>query len=136
MTKLISALIAVAVLFCGFQLFKYWQKMKTEEETGIVEKAATPLRGDQLNGMPYQLQASLDQATQKGPDALRQWIKTYGPQIQDPRKAWIELDFCLMVLRDDPSEARRVFADVKARTGPTSQVWPRVKELDKTLGGK
>jgi hypothetical protein len=135
MTKLISALIAIAVLFVGWSLWKYWEQKKAEEENGP-QKVETPLRGDQLGGMPYQLQTSLDQATQKGPDALRHWLKTYGPQIQDPRKAWIELDFCLMVLRDDPSEARRVFADVKARTGPTSQVWPRVKELDKTLGGK
>jgi hypothetical protein len=136
MTKLISALIAVAVIFIGYQLFSYWQKMKKEEETGIVEKAATPLRGDQLQGMPYQMEASLNQAQQKGPEVFRQWLKTYGPQIQDPRKAWIELDFCLAILRDNPAEARRIFADVKTRTGPTSPVWPRVKDLDQTLGGK
>ncbi len=44
---------------------------------------------------------------------------------QDPRKAWIELDSCVAIAREDPSEARRVFAEVKKRT-------PRVKALEKT----
>jgi len=52
--------------------------------------------------------------------------------VEDPRKAWIELDFCVAVAREDPAEARRVFAAVKERIGPASPVWPRMKELEKT----
>ena len=51
--------------------------------------------------------------------------------VQDPRKAWIELDYCVLVSREDLSEARRVFAEVKKRTPPSSPVWPRVKDLEK-----
>jgi len=37
-----------------------------------------------------------------------------------------------MIAREDPAEARRVFAAVRERTGPTSPVWPRVKQLAPT----
>lgn len=135
MTKLISVLIVVAVLFVGWTLWKYWETKKSEEENGPA-KVATALKGEQLEGMPYQLGPSLAEAQSKGPDVFRKWLKTYGPMLKDPRKAWIEMDFCLAIIRDDPSEARRILADVKARTGPTSPVWPRVKELDKAFGNK
>jgi len=52
--------------------------------------------------------------------------------VQDPRKAWIELDYCVMVAREDPAEAKRVFRDVKARTAASSPVWPRIQKLQKT----
>ncbi len=71
-------------------------------------------------------------AQQKSPAAFRKWLKTYDKALQDPRKAWIELDYCVAIAREDPSEARRVFAEVKKRTPPSSPVWPRVKALEKT----
>ena len=46
---------------------------------------------------------------------MRNWLKTYGQSVEDPRKAWIELDYCVAVAREDPAEARRVFAAVKER---------------------
>jgi len=76
--------------------------------------------------------ASLQAAKKQGASGLRTWLKSYGQMVQDPRKAWIELDYCVMVSREDLPEARRVFAEVKARTSPASPVWPRVKDLEKT----
>jgi hypothetical protein len=52
--------------------------------------------------------------------------------VQDPRKAWIELDYCIAVAREDPAEAKRAFASVKNRTPQSSPVWPRIKQLEKT----
>jgi len=132
MTKLIAALIIVAVLYGGWQLFFYWERVKNEEETEKKKAVAEAVMGDQLPGMPYQLDASLRAAQSQGPTGLRNWLKAYGDKIQDPRKAWIELDYCVAVSREDPSEARRVFAEVKNRTQPTSPVWPRIKRLEKT----
>ena len=93
---------------------------------------AEAVMGDQLPGMPFQLDPSLHAAQSQGATGLRNWLKAYGDKIQDPRKAWIELDYCVAISREDPSEARRLFADVKKRTVSTSPVWPRIKRLEKT----
>ena len=53
-------------------------------------------------------------------------------QVEDPRKAWIELDYCVAVAREDTSEAKRVFKEVKERTPTSSPVWPRIQQLEKT----
>lgn len=132
MTRLITILIVVAVLFIGYHLFKYWTEVKNEDEYAQKHAATQVVRGDQLMGMPWELQASFDAAQKRGAAGLRDWLKVYGPKIQDPRKAWIQLDYCLLVSREDISEAKRVFAEVKQRTSKSSPVWPRIKEMEKT----
>ena len=132
MTKLIAALIIVVVLYGGWQLFFYWESVKNEQETEKKKAVAEAVLGDQLPGMPYQLDPNLRAAQNQGATGLRSFLKAHGDKIQDPRKAWIELDYCVAVSREDPSEARRVFADVKKRTQTTSPVWPRIKRLEKT----
>jgi hypothetical protein len=91
---------------------------------------------EQLQGMPgqnpTQLEATLRAAQSQGAEALKNWLKTYGRAVQDPRKAWIELDYCTMISREDPNEAKRIFAEVKNRTPPSSPVWPRIQKLEKT----
>jgi hypothetical protein len=131
-TKLIAALIIVAVLYGGYELFLFWEKVKSGEETKRKQDAAALVMGDQLPGLPYNLEASLQTARTRGATGLRNWLKAYGQSLEDPRKAWIELDFCVAVAREDPAEARRVFAAVKERLGPASPVWPRMKQLEKT----
>jgi len=132
MTKLIAALIVAVVLYGGWQLFFYWERVKNQEETQKKEEASEAVLGDQLPGMPYQLEPSLKAAQALGGNGLRNWLKAYGTNIQDPRKAWIELDYCVLISREDPSEARRVFAEVKERTSQSSRVWPRIMRLQKT----
>jgi len=89
--------------------------------------------GEQLPGVPNQLEASLKAAQNSGATELKNWLKTYDRLIQDPRKAWIELDYCLLVSRANPSEARRVFAEVRSRTPESSPVWQRITKLEKTF---
>jgi hypothetical protein len=132
MTKLIAALVIIAVLYGGWEFFLYWEKVKNEEETKQKQDAAAAVMGDQLPGLPYQLEASLQTARKQGPAGLRTWLKNNNRSVEDPRKAWIELDFCVAVAREDPAEAKRVFAAVKERIGPSSPVWPRMKKLEKT----
>ena len=132
MTKLITAFIIIVVLFGGYHLFLYWERVKTEEETQKKQAVAAAVQGENLPGLPPWLEPSLKAAQQKSPAAFRKWLKTYDKALQDPRKAWIELDYCVAIAREDPSEARRVFAEVKKRTPPSSPVWPRVKALEKT----
>jgi hypothetical protein len=131
-TKLIAVVIIVGVLYGGWNLFLYWDKVKSEKESVRREAAAAVVSGESLQGMPYGLEQSFQTAKSQGAAGLRNWLKTYGQTVKDPRKAWIELDYCVLVARDDPAEARRVFKAVRDRTSPTSPVWPRIKQLAPT----
>jgi len=131
MTKLIAGLIIVVVLFCAWQGWKFAQSEIKKEDQEKVD--TTPLQGAQLQGMPFQLENTLANSQQQGPATFRKWMETYGDQIQDPRKAWVQLDFAIAIVRENPAEAKKLYDEVKARTGPSSQVYPRVKELEKTF---
>jgi hypothetical protein len=130
MTKLIAALVIVGAVYLGCELFLYWEKIKNEEQVQQKQAAAAVVSGDQLSGLPQSLEASLRAAEAHGVEGLGNWLKTYGRAVQDPRKAWIQLDYCLLISKDNPSEARRLFAEVKNRTPETSPVWPRIKKLE------
>jgi hypothetical protein len=132
MTKLITAVIIIAMGYCAYHLFLYWESVKEQEENQQKQAASVALQGDSLPGMPSQLYESLRGAQQRGNPAMREWLKTYGPLVQDPRKAWLELDFCVAIAREDPAEARRIFKSVKDRTPPSSPVWPRINQLEKS----
>jgi len=131
MTKLISVLIIVVVVFCGYQLFLKWEAVQKEEETKKKEAAAV-VNPAYLPGMPSQLDQSYQQVSQQGTAALRNWLKTYDSVLQDPRKAWIELDLCVALTREDPSEARRIFMAVRDRIPADSPILPRIKQLERT----
>jgi hypothetical protein len=131
-TRLIAVLIIVVALFGGWKFFLYWEKVKHEEEAQKKQAAAAVVRPEALPGLPQQYESGLRAAQQEGTAAFRKWLKTYDKLLQDPRRAWIELDFCVAIAREDPSEARRLFASVKNRTPPSSPVWLRVKELEKS----
>lgn len=134
MTKLIAALVIAGVLFCGWELFVYWDKVDREEDLKQKDAAAREITSDaQLPGLPsYQLEKSLQAAKTQGAVGLGNWLKAYDRVVQDPRKAWLQLDYCVLISRQDVVEARRVFAEVKQRTSPSSPVWPRIKKLEKT----
>ena len=132
MTKLIAILIIALLLFGAYELVLYYDKIQNEKEGEQKQAVAARLVGDSLPGMPYQLEASLRNAEQNGAAGLANWLKTYGSRTDDPRKAWIELDYCVLLARDNPAEAKRIFGEVKQRTAPTSPLWPRIRDLAKT----
>jgi len=132
MTKLIAIVIVLLVLYGGWNLFLYYDRVKNEEATAKQEQAAAVVTEGQLSGVPQPLETSLAAAREQGAAGLTNWLKTYAQMIQDPRRAWIELDYVVLLSRSNPAEARRIFADVKQRTGPTSPVWQRIKQLQQT----
>jgi hypothetical protein len=132
MTKLIAAAIIIVVLWGGWHLFLYWESVRDAEEIARKEAISSQIIPEHLPGMPQQLESSLKAAQRRGPAAMREWFKTYGRLIEDPRRAWIELDYCGMIFRENPAEARRVFAEVRNRTPPSSPVWPRIKALEQS----
>jgi|PlaIllAssembly_1097288.scaffolds.fasta_scaffold415866_2 hypothetical protein len=134
MTKIITAVIIIAALYGGWHLFLYWEKVKNEEEVQKKENAQAAIAGDSLPGLPYQLEASLQTARQQGAAAMGTWLKNNSASLQDPRKAWIELDYVLLLARENPSEAKRTYQSVRERLKESSPVWKRVVELEKTFG--
>ena len=133
MTKLIAIVIIAVVLFGGWQLFLYWDKVNHEKEAKDKQAASSVITsGQQLGGLPQQLESGLQLAQKQGAASLAGWLKMYGANVPDPRKAWIQLDYCIAVGTKNPAEARRVFADVKARVPTTSPVYPRIKQLEST----
>ncbi|HLH54342.1 MAG TPA: hypothetical protein VKY92_12075 [Verrucomicrobiae bacterium] len=130
MTKVIGAIIILGVLYGGWELFFYWERVKNEEVVQQKQAAAAVVVGESLEGVPQPLQASLATAEAQGAAALGNWLKVNDRLIQDPRKAWIQLDYCLLLSRENTAEAKRIFAEVKKRTPESSPVWPRIKKLE------
>ncbi len=133
MTKAIGVLFILAVAYLGYLLFQQWDKAQMEHDNARKLAAVTAFTPESLPGMPYQLDQSLRAAREKGPAAFRAWFNTYERQLADPRKAWIELDLCVALARENPAEAKRIFSSVKGRVPPASPVWPKMKELEKTF---
>ncbi|MEY4388273.1 MAG: hypothetical protein RLY20_3556 [Verrucomicrobiota bacterium] len=133
MTKLISIFVILVVLFCGWKLVGYYQKVTEENEKQAKQESGADFRPENLTGMNWNLQPSLEAATKNGGTAMRDWLKTFGGQIQDPKKAWVEMDCSLALLRTDPNDAKRIFKGVKDRTATNSPIYFRVRQLEKTF---
>jgi hypothetical protein len=131
-TKLIAALIIALVLFGCYEIVQYYATFQNDKAAKEAAAAAKVVVGDQLPGMPYELQQSLAAAQQAGPKAFANWLAAYGRAVQDPRLAWIQLDYCLAISRENPAEAKKIFAAVKDRTPSSSPVFARVQELAKS----
>lgn len=134
MKALISILIVLIVGIVGFKLYERWNAAK--EQRYLAERAASgaDINPDTLEGMPWQLVPKMHEAEQAGPDALKRFIdscKRY-PDVKDPRLAWLELDYAVLISSKDPVEAKKIFQDVKKRTPPDSKIWPRINQLAKT----
>ena len=129
----ITILIIAGVVFGGYKLWEYWDTMK-EGESRASTSSVVQVASDQLPGLPKELEPSFQQAQKNGPKAMKAWLeKTKSSRVvKDPRLAAIELDYVLMITKDDPIEAKRIFHDVKERTPSDSPLYPRIKALEKT----
>ncbi len=132
MTKIIAAVILIAVIWGGWEIFVYYDRVKTEEQNAQKEAKAAQVTPEQLAGLPQSLESTLAAAQREGAAGMTNFLKNYGRAIQDPRKAWIELDYCLLLSRENPAEAKRIFNAVRERTPHNSPVWPRIQRLEST----
>lgn len=133
MTKAIWVLIIAVLAYVGYLLFLQWEKAQGERAQQGAGAATAAATGDSLPGMPPHLESTYRSAKERGATAFQTWFNTNEKQIADPRKAWIELELCVVMSRSNPAEARKIFANVKGRVPPSSPVWPRIKELEKTF---
>jgi hypothetical protein len=134
MTKAIWALIILVVGYLAYLLFLQWQKAESDHAARRTEEVAAVVNGDSLPGMPYQLDPAYRAAKSRGAAAFQAWFVANERQLADPRKAWIQWELCVAMTRENPSEARKIYADLQSRVPPSSPVWPKVKELEKTFG--
>jgi hypothetical protein len=134
MKALICIFIIVVVFFLFKEFVSFYEKSKRGDVAAQTEGGGRPaeLRGEDLTGLPSALEASLQAAQSEGAKAMGDWLKQYRPYVKDPRLAWIELDYVVLVSLQDAKEARRVFQSVKERIPPNSPVFDRVKKLEKT----
>ncbi len=134
MTKFIVTIVVIALIFAGgWMLHREWSKYSSGTDIKEEEAAAGLVLNPQtLPGMPGPLERSYDMAESAGATGMRNWLKMYGDSVQDPRRAWIELDYMVLIAHTDPVEAKKIFADVKDRIPTNSPVYPRIKHLEKT----
>ena len=133
MKVLIGVMIALIIGIGGFKLFEHWEAVK--ERRVLDEKAAqgADINPDQLPGLPWQLVQKLRDAEKAGPGSVKNFIEYCKrvPDVKDPRLAWIELDYVVMITSTDPIEAKKIFHAVKKRTPEDSPIQPRLKAMAK-----
>jgi len=132
MKFLITVVIVVALSLGVWQIHQLWEKSQEPPRAALAPAPETVSNGEQLPGLPLKLQPALEAAQQRGAAGLRDFLAVNGRNVADPRLAWIQLDYVLVVAQSDPAEARKVFAQVKARLKPDSPVYARMKQLEKT----
>ena len=133
MTKLITVFLVVLALFVGYRVYVYYEKVNDEQDLREAEEARRRIVDPNgLTGLPWELLQSYNNV-KSDPGDLRRWLQANQARIQDPRLAWIQLDFVEMIGRDSPNEARDVFNSVKPRIGTNSPIYPRVQKLEKTF---
>lgn len=132
MSKVIGIIFVVLVIWGGYELWEYWDKYNTGKDLKEQEAQQQQVVPEQLPDMPNGLERTYQIAQKNGATGIRNWLKAYGARVDDPRRAWIELDYVVAVSQEDPVEAKKVFADVKSRTPENSPVYRRIKELKRT----
>lgn len=134
MSKLIGILLIVGALWGLWSLREMYMETKRQNPDAYNssdEDGAAPFDSRTLKGLHYSLETPLAKAKLSGADGLKKFINQYRNAIHDPRLAWIQLDYAVLVASKDPAEARAVFAEVKTRTPTNSPVYPRIEKLSR-----
>ncbi len=133
MRHVLTALLILVAIIAGREFYLYCDSFVSNKlppgPSSQASQATDP--SSVLPGMPPTLESSLAAAKNQGNKTFKRWIEYYGPNLSDPRKASIQLDYVIAIGGEDMAEARRVFAEVKARTPTNSPVYPRIKKLEK-----
>ncbi len=141
MKALISIFIILVVVYGFMKLVGFYDRTARPNESSSGDwnqapaVASAPVdnsasTGSSLPGLPSYLETSLIQAQQEGVEAFGKWLKTWHKKIQDPRLAWIELDYVVLLNLKDHKEARARFHEIKARIAPGSPVYDRLAKLE------
>lgn len=137
MKALISIFIVLVLIYGFLELIGFYNRTARPGAGGGGDDAPIAAHidhlagsGDTLSGLPQSLEASLAQAQQGGLEELGKWLKTWSRNVQDPRLAWIELDYIVLLNLKDHQAARERFLAVRNRIGPDSPVAERIRKLE------
>ena len=134
MNKLIAILLIAGACWAAWTLRNFYLEKEAESSHQIYDDPDAQPAGfnpKQLPGLHYTLEMPLETATRGGAASLKKFLDQYRGAIQDPRRAWIELDYVTLVGLRDPAQARAIFAEVKQRTPTNSLIYFRVAKLAK-----
>ena len=133
--KIVIALIIFLVVgFLGYALWDHWREVN-EQKRAIQEAASgADIDPKKLPGLPQQLEFKLEAAQRGGLAQFKAFIDGIKQlkDVKDPRLAWIELDYLVMLSHSNPVEAKKLFWEIKKRTPENSPIYPRIKMLEKT----
>ena len=135
MKALISIVLILLALWLARTLYLTYQTVE-KHQNSVEQGPSTPAPAaptSNLPGLPATLEPSLAAAESRGALGLRDWLARYRDQVRDPRLAAIELDYVVLISHQDPTEARRIFDEVKGRTPTFSPIYDRVKKLERTF---
>lgn len=134
MKAVISIIVVILVAVGVYKLWEYWDRVSQEKEQTERASDGSDIKEYQLQGMTYELDQRYAAAKQKGAAGIKDFLEAYrnAPKFEDPRKAWIELDYALLITGSDPLEAKKIFLDVKQRTPTNSIIYPRIRAMSKT----
>lgn len=135
MKVLIIILVVLVVVMGGFKLLEKWDEANRAEEAAVKVQDGSDIQEYRLDGLPTTLEQKLGEARQKGAKGMKEFLDTYGhaPKFQDPRKAWIQLDYVVMIAVSEPTEAKRIFLDVKSRIKTNAPIYRRIRSMEKTF---
>lgn len=133
MSKLLFVLLIAAVGYGVYRISVLYEEADAQERRGARAAEAAPTPEAQLPGLAPALEASLSAAVASGAPALKSWLETYGRAVPEPRLSAIQLDYCRLLIRSNPAEAKRIFQAVKSRTPADSPLAPRIAQLAKTF---
>src|SRR5689334_19321346 len=109
---LLALLILIGVGMGAWKLWEYWGSFKQPEaitSSSSSSSSSSPVvDGASLPGLPPRLEPYLQDAQRHGASGLRDFLARYGKVVSDPRLGSIELDYVVLVAKNDPIEARRV----------------------------
>jgi hypothetical protein len=128
-------LLILALLIWGgyYVVSSLTSRYQSIEKKETVANQPAPVPNSSLEGMPYQLQGSLDAAESQGPAALKRWIDANRRYLHDPKLGDIELDLAVSLMRQNLAEARTIYKDVKSRTPANSPLQGRLQKLSKSF---
>jgi hypothetical protein len=128
-------LLIIALLIWGgyYVVSSLTSRYQAIEKKETVANQPAPVPTSSLEGMPYQLQGSLDAAEAQGPAALKRWIDANRRYLRDPKLGDIELDLAVALMRQDLAEARTIYKEIKSRTPANSPLQGRLQKLSKSF---
>ncbi|MGD0537138.1 MAG: hypothetical protein ABSC03_05770 [Verrucomicrobiota bacterium] len=127
MKAVISIIIIAVVVVLGLKFRDYARHAMAEKSTTDSPPRYAP---GKLRGLPFELEASFEEAKRGGADGLHDWLRKHRAEVEEPRLTDIELDYVLLAGRESPAEARRVLNTIKQRIPTNSPVFKRFQQLD------